>query len=55
MKQACAVNLHNLVTVDKTRLGRRVAQLAPQRMREVCDAMAFALGCDGVPETKSVR
>ncbi|MEK6630324.1 MAG: type II toxin-antitoxin system PemK/MazF family toxin [Acidobacteriota bacterium] len=55
MKHACAVNLHNLVTVDKTRLGRRVAQLAPQRMREVCDAMAFALGCDGVPETKSVR
>lgn len=45
MKQQCAVNLHNLVTVGKLGLGRRLAQLSPARMLEVCAALAFALGC----------
>jgi mRNA interferase MazF len=47
MKQACAVNLHNVVTVAKEYLGRRVAHLDERRMREVCDALGFALGCGG--------
>ena len=47
MKQPCAVNLHNAVTVSKEHLGRRVAQLDERRMREVCDALGFALGCGG--------
>ena len=47
MKQPCAVNLHNVVTVARDGLGRRVARLDPHRMREVCSALAFALGCDG--------
>jgi mRNA interferase MazF len=46
LKQACAVNLHNLATVERKLLGRRVAQLSSQRMREVCAALAFAMGCD---------
>lgn len=46
MKHACAVNLHNVVTVSQANLGRRVAQLGPRRMREVCLALGFALGCD---------
>jgi mRNA interferase MazF len=46
LKQVCAVNLHNLVTVAQTSVGRRVAQLTPQRLREVCAALGFALGCD---------
>ncbi len=46
LRQACAVNLHNVVTVPKDGLGRRLAQLAPPRMREVCAALGFALGCD---------
>jgi mRNA interferase MazF len=46
LKQPCAVNLHNVVTVRKDAMGRRLAQLAPQRMSEVCAALAFALGCD---------
>jgi mRNA interferase MazF len=46
MKQVCAVNLHNLVTVSQMGVGRRVAQLTPQRLNEVCAALAFALGCD---------
>jgi mRNA interferase MazF len=47
MKQPCAVNLHNVVTVGRDALGRRVARLDSHRMREVCSALAFALGCDG--------
>jgi len=47
MRQPCAANLHNLVTVDQQRLGRRLAQLSSRRMREVCAALNFALGCDG--------
>ncbi len=47
MRQPCAVNLHNVVTVSKEHLGRRVAQLDERRMREVCDALGFALGCGG--------
>ena len=46
LKQPCVVNLHNVVTVPKDGLGRRVAQLGDGRMREVCAALAFALGCD---------
>jgi mRNA interferase MazF len=45
MKTTCAVNLHNLVTVSKTHLGRRVAVLSPERLREICAALGFALGC----------
>lgn len=47
MRQPCAANLHNLVTVSQQVLGRRLTQLTPRRMREVCAALAFALGCNG--------
>ena len=46
MKAPCAVNLHHAVTVRKDRLGRRVAQLPSARMREICSALRFSLGCD---------
>jgi mRNA interferase MazF len=45
MKGECAVNLHNLVTVPKAHLGRRVAVLSGERLREICGALGFALGC----------
>ncbi len=45
MKGACAVNLHNLVTVSKAHLGRRVAVLSQERMKEICAAVGFSLGC----------
>ena len=45
MKRPCAVNLHNLVTVPKSRLGKRVAVLSPERLDEICSALGFALGC----------
>jgi mRNA interferase MazF len=45
LKQPCAVNLHNIVTVPREGLGRRVAQLDESRLDEICAAIAFALGC----------
>lgn len=45
MKQSCAVNLHNIVTVPQNIVGRRVASLSRPRMNQVCAAIAFALGC----------
>jgi mRNA interferase MazF len=47
LRQPCAANLHNLVTVRQDALGRRLTQLGPARMRQVCASLAFALGCDG--------
>jgi len=49
MRQPCAANLHNVITVSQQVLGRRLTELSPRRMREVCAALAFALGCDGPP------
>lgn len=46
MKTACAVNLHNSVTVSRKRLGKRVAQLSSMRMAKICAALRFSLGCD---------
>lgn len=46
MKGPCAVNLHHAVTVSRQRLGRRVALLTPHKMREICAALRFSLGCE---------
>ena len=46
MKGPCAINLFNTITIPQARLGRRVAQLAPDRLQELCAALRFALGCD---------
>ena len=46
MKAPCAVNLHIVATVSQSRLGKRVSQLSPQRMSEICAALRFTLGCD---------
>jgi mRNA interferase MazF len=46
MKSTCVVNLHNAVTVPQQRVGKRVAQLSPTRMNEVCAALRFSFGCD---------
>jgi mRNA interferase MazF len=48
MKGPCVANAHNIVTVQKDRVGRRVARLTETRMREVGIAVAFALGFDEV-------
>ena len=46
MRQPCAANFHNIMTVAQAGIGRRLTQLGPSRLREVCAALAFALGCD---------
>jgi mRNA interferase MazF len=46
MKAPCVANLHNLLTIPQQRLGKRLAQLSPERMEEVCQALRFSLGCD---------
>ncbi len=46
MKRDCVVNLHHLATIPRNRLGRRVARLSDERMRSVCRAIGFALGCE---------
>jgi mRNA interferase MazF len=50
MKGPCAVNLHNAITISQERLGKRVARLGPSRMREICAALRFSLGCDTATE-----
>jgi mRNA interferase MazF len=46
MKQDCAVNLHNLITVPQDAVGPLLTRLSEERMRQVCGAIGFALGCD---------
>jgi len=45
MKSRCAVNLRNLFTVSQQRLGRRVVSLSEERVRAICSAARFSLGC----------
>ena len=45
MKGRCAINLHHAVTVSQERLANRVASFTDERMREVCAALRFSLGC----------
>jgi mRNA interferase MazF len=46
LRHASAVNLDHVQTVEKARLVGYVGQLAPEKMRDVCRAMAVAVGCD---------
>jgi len=46
MKDACAINLHNIVTVPKAGLGRLLVSLDARRLDQVCAAIAFSLGCN---------
>jgi mRNA interferase MazF len=47
LEQPCAVNLHNVLTLQKAAVGRRICQLSESRMPDVCAALQFALGCSG--------
>jgi mRNA interferase MazF len=40
-----AVNLHNVMSVVPERLADRITQLSAARLREICRALNFALGC----------
>ena len=43
-----AVNLDNIQTVDKRKLGSPVTKLSPERMDEIDSALCFALGADSM-------
>jgi mRNA interferase MazF len=46
MKGPRAVNLHNVVTIPKDQVGKRVGQLSAERMKQLCSALRFSLGCE---------
>ena len=45
LKHPSAVNLDHLQSVDQGRLRKRLGQLGPAKLREVCRALALATGC----------
>jgi mRNA interferase MazF len=46
LKKESAVNLDHVQTVEQALLVRFLGHLEPSRMREVCRALAIAVGCD---------
>lgn len=46
LKHASCANLVNIFTAKKSALRRYVGSAGPDKMREVCRAVAIALGCD---------
>jgi len=47
LKHDSAVNLDHVQTVDKTRLVGFIGHAGEIKMREVCRALAVAVGCEG--------
>ena len=47
LRTDCAANMDNIQTVPKRKLGSLIAHLPSERMEEVNQAIAFALGLDG--------
>jgi mRNA interferase MazF len=45
LKHESAVNLDHVQTVEQARLVRRIGQLSPAKMLEICRALAIAAGC----------
>ena len=49
LKGESAVNLDHVQTVERGRLVGYVGHLGSEKMREVCRALAVAVGCDAQP------
>jgi mRNA interferase MazF len=47
LRHASAVNLDHVQTVEKARLVGYVGNVSSDKMRDVCRALAVAVGCDG--------
>jgi mRNA-degrading endonuclease toxin of MazEF toxin-antitoxin module len=47
LRHPSAVNLDHVQTVKRSRLAGYVGRLGPEKMRDVCRALAIAVGCDG--------
>ena len=46
LPQACVASLDNLQPLDASLLVERIGRLGPQRMRELCQALAIATECE---------
>jgi mRNA interferase MazF len=46
LKQPSAINLDHVQTVEQARLTTFLGEVGPQKMREVCRALALAVACD---------
>jgi len=46
MAVECVVTVDNLALVPKANLTRHITTLDPERLREVCEAVNFAISCD---------
>ena len=46
LKNDSVVNLDHVQTVEKSKLTRFIGTVGQAKMREVCDALAIAAGCD---------
>jgi mRNA interferase MazF len=46
LKRESAVNLDHVQTVERARLVGFIGHVGPEKMREVCRALAVAVGCD---------
>jgi mRNA interferase MazF len=47
LKSGSAVNLDHVQTVERSRLRSFIGTLGPEKMAEVCRALAIATGCAG--------
>lgn len=47
LKHDSAVNLDHVQTVERARLIGYLGHLSPEKMRQICRALAIATGCDG--------
>ncbi|MBI3071292.1 MAG: type II toxin-antitoxin system PemK/MazF family toxin [Deltaproteobacteria bacterium] len=46
LKHPSAINLDFVQTIDRARLRRYVGHLSPAKMRDLCRALAIAVGCE---------
>ncbi|MGC2238863.1 MAG: type II toxin-antitoxin system PemK/MazF family toxin [Pyrinomonadaceae bacterium] len=46
MNEICAINLDNIQTVQKEKLGKIITHLSEEKMQEVFEAIRFAFGFD---------
>ena len=46
MYEVCAINLDNIQTVPKNKIGKVITHLSEERMQEVFEAIRFAFGFD---------
>ena len=46
--EECVVNADNIQTIQKANLGALITQLAPEKMREVREAVEFSVGFDSL-------